>query len=465
MRCHAPKTKAHLERFARDESGVATIFACFMIMMMVLVGGIGVDLMHNEMERTRMQNTLDRAVLAAADLDQTLSPEDVVKDYFVKSGMGDRIPEVRVEGNGTNNRIVTARAATTSPVQFMHLMGVNSLPVRATTQAVEGISDVEISLVLDISGSMGRNQKMKNLRQASTTFSQLLLNNDTRDKISLSIVPYSEHVSVGPDLFEELSVNQRHGYSHCIDLPESAYNTVRMDTSQTQTQLQHFQWFDSWANNVDNNPNCPTKKHQQITTFTQNRGEVQRSIGKLSSLGNTATYQGVKWAAALLDPSMRPVVQRMASKRAADTAFIGRPAAYDDPETLKTIVLMSDGRNTESYRIKEAEYDTQEDIDHWRQNNLFHYLRNNVPTNEHDDYYYLKTSRTKGDNLLGQICSAAKDKGIVIWTVGFEIDDHGANVLEACASSPSHFFRVEGADLEDAFRSIALQVRQLRLTQ
>ena len=62
-------------RFAKEEDGMITIFACFMILMMLMVGGIGVDMMRHEMERTRLQAVSDRAVLAAADLDQTLNPK------------------------------------------------------------------------------------------------------------------------------------------------------------------------------------------------------------------------------------------------------------------------------------------------------------------------------------------------------------------------------------------------------
>jgi hypothetical protein len=39
--------------------------------------------------RTSLQNTLDRATLAAASLSQQLDAEDVVTDYFDKAGLAD----------------------------------------------------------------------------------------------------------------------------------------------------------------------------------------------------------------------------------------------------------------------------------------------------------------------------------------------------------------------------------------
>lgn len=52
--------------FSKSEDGSITIFACFMILIMMTICGIGVDMMRHEMERTRLQAVSDRAVLAAA---------------------------------------------------------------------------------------------------------------------------------------------------------------------------------------------------------------------------------------------------------------------------------------------------------------------------------------------------------------------------------------------------------------
>ena len=58
------RSKEFFASFGRKEDGAITIFACFMVFMMLMVCGIAVDLMQNEMMRTRVQNTLDRAILA-----------------------------------------------------------------------------------------------------------------------------------------------------------------------------------------------------------------------------------------------------------------------------------------------------------------------------------------------------------------------------------------------------------------
>lgn len=51
-----------------------------------MVAGLAVDLARLEYRRTAMQNTLDRAILATADIGQVLKPEDVVEDCFAPPG-------------------------------------------------------------------------------------------------------------------------------------------------------------------------------------------------------------------------------------------------------------------------------------------------------------------------------------------------------------------------------------------
>ena len=55
---------AMLRRFAREEDGLVTLFAILMILLMILLGGVGVDLMRHERERARVQAVADRAVRA-----------------------------------------------------------------------------------------------------------------------------------------------------------------------------------------------------------------------------------------------------------------------------------------------------------------------------------------------------------------------------------------------------------------
>ena len=74
-------------RYHKDEDGSLIIFSLFIFIVMLMFGGIAVDLMLYENRRTHIQNSTDRAVLAAANLNQTVDPKVVVQDYLAKVGI------------------------------------------------------------------------------------------------------------------------------------------------------------------------------------------------------------------------------------------------------------------------------------------------------------------------------------------------------------------------------------------
>ena len=74
--------------FLRSEDGSLIVFGLFVFLLMAVVAGMAVDFMRFETQRTRLQSTLDRAILAASSLDQTADPEYIVMDYFNKAGLG-----------------------------------------------------------------------------------------------------------------------------------------------------------------------------------------------------------------------------------------------------------------------------------------------------------------------------------------------------------------------------------------
>lgn len=461
--------------FAKEEDGVVTAFACLMIFMIVLIGGIGVDMMRHEMERTRIQAVADRAVLAAADLDQELDPEAVVRDYFAKSGMADFVSQVNVD-QGLNYRTVTVDATTTFDTQFMDFLGVPTLDVPGISTAEERVSKVEISMVLDISGSMGRNGRMGNLQVAAGEFLDAVLKDETEDLISINVVPYTAQVNAGETIFSQMNVNRLHDYSFCIDFTDLDFTNPTILAGSTPgaepyEHMQHFdagyRWSGSRSEDSISNPGCPKRSYEEITAFSQNKEALKAQINQFRPRANTAIHLGMKWGVGMLDPAW----QDFNAALGVDQPFLDRPAAYADPdvpesnETLKTIILMTDGENVTTRRIHPDYYSRQSHRVHWSKYPLGYYLNRHVRSRDHWRWRTTKYTPSKADALLSDICDAAKDNNIVIWSIGFEVSDHGADVMRNCASSPSHFFRVEGIEISEAFASIARQINQLRLTQ
>lgn len=526
-----------LHRFGRDESGAVVIFSIFMFICMLMVGGVGIDLMRFERDRMALQNTLDRAVLAAADLDQTQPAEAVVRDYFDKAGVGAYLQSVTVD-EGIGYRSVSAKATSELDTYFLKLFDIDTMSAPASGQAEERIDGIEISLVLDVSGSMGSNQRLTRLRPAAKSFVDTVLASAQEGNVYISVVPYATQVGVGQNLLSKYNVTNEHSYSHCVDFGDSDFNTTEILPTDP---LQRSGHFDPWYNYE--NPYltvCSTNPDTQILPFSNDQNALHDYIDDLEALGATSIDVGMKWGAALLDPGTQPVLSQMITEGSVSGDFEGRPHAYNERTTLKVVVLMTDGENTTQYFLNDGfreglspvwynssrsvsggRYSVQQGSnfwwphtqtweDHaygngtyeeceWRRRNgrwrwtcwdenesgtavqltypeLWNRLSVNWNMNNNmgfDSYRYYNWyddvtdsagSNTK-DARTDAICTAAKDQGIVIFTVGFEAPDRGQNVLRACASSDSHHFDVDGLAIDDAFASIAASIRKLRLVQ
>lgn len=79
-----------------------------------------------------------------------------------------------------------------------------------------------------------------------------------------------------------------------------------------------------------------------------NQTSIASYISRLEAGGNTSIDVGLKWGATLLDPSMGPVLSTFET---GSPLLVTPVAAYDDIETDKIIVLMTDGVNTTEFRL------------------------------------------------------------------------------------------------------------------
>jgi len=307
--------------------------------------------------------------------------------------------------------------------QFMDAMGVETLTVPARSRAEEKVNKVEISLVLDISGSMREGNKMPQLKEAAGVFIDTVLRPENQDLISVNVVPYTAQVNAGAAIMDEMNITRRHDYSSCVDFADQDFDNTWINTSQAYTHMQHFDsgysWNGSSSENAINNPGCPKRSYEEITAFSQNATALKNQINQFQPRANTSIHLGMKWGVAMLDPAFGTIVPALG----VDGAFANR-----------------------------------------RKYPLNWYLNNYVNSYYHSYWKLRKYSPSQADSLLSSVCDAAKAKHIVIWSIGFEVGNHGADVMEDCASSPSHFFRVEGVEITEAFQAIARQINQLKLT-
>lgn len=517
-----------LGRFMRREDGTITTFALMVFILMVAVAGIAIDIMRYETQRVQLQYTLDSAVLAAASVTQPLNPVDVVNNYFEISGLENYRLTTNVE-EGLNFRRVEAYAELEINTFFMHMFGVRVLTSPAEGAAEERIRNVEVSMVLDISGSMGSANRIVNMRSAAREFVTTVLQaneTDSGNLVSISIVPYNGMVNLGEPLENVFTLSNEHTESSCVRFTAAQFTRTNIAMGETVERIAHWDFDDYNEYDDFDSPYCPTDQYGAILPWEHDEDVLHTFISGLQANGWTAIDLGMKMGVALLDPAVRSGLNGLVTAGTIHSDFQNRPANYGDPETIKVVVLMTDGENTNQYDVRQAykrgaspifyhaddnrysvfvasrnqywisngapdqwsgywsstPYDGNDSValswPHLWANYTGRYIAQrflNIPAQQSGDWALynqiysngdqLYAGRTQADNNLRAICDAARAQNILVFTIGFEAPSGGQAVMRYCASSDAHYYDVQGIEISDAFASIARTINQLRLIQ
>jgi Flp pilus assembly protein TadG len=575
----------YAERFFKEEEGTVTVLAFAIFVMFLIMGGIGIDTMRQEMARASLQATLDRAVLAGATAVNNAAARAVIEDYFAKSGQSDYLAaqeagdiDIRL-----NSSKVTARASQTLDTYLMRLSGVDTLTSSGNSTAEVTIPKLEIAMALDVSGSM-MGARIDALRPAAKNFVDSILDSTEPNDAVISVVPFSWGVTPSKEIFEALTVNESHVYSSCIELQDVDFETTTIDPNTPYNQLIYTSREGTTFGDLTTTPlssfldtyyqSCYTQDYFNILPYATTKTALHAKIDSLEAGGSTSNDEGVKWASALLDPAFQPVLQSLQQPvqvpqndgtiltySLVEPALTSVPAVFNESDTLKVIVLMGDGANDSSYRFTNTYRGANSDLFKLTYQQMqFDYLQRNydgrrwygsqyqsfcntsgytciyTPTGEEQVSYYLRRpsdsvmfnvtdggsvswstfnnysastlpgfisrerlswetawglmsprfyrnitgnsgpwnnylgnpiDRAKKDSRLEDICRAAKARGIVIYTIAFEMGSQptGADKIQKCATSINHHYNATTVNIASAFSAIAANVKQLRLTQ
>lgn len=357
------RLKRWVHDFGRDEDGAVVAFTLFVLLLMLASGGIAIDMMRHEMERARLQNTSDSAVLAAAGAPYGSDPKGIVEDYFAKAGMSQYLHEIDDDGIGEDDIVTTLNSSSVSisaslelDTYLMKLSGVDTLGATAASAAEMRIPKLEVALVLDVSGSMGSNSKLTNLKSAAKSFVTSILNGSEPGDTVVSIVPFSWSVTPTNGMFEALAVDVTHNYSTCLKFADNDFNTASIATGNsgfsnggTIDQMVYTSVYGSFDNLSSGWRSCYPEDYMQILPFSISESDLHAKIDSFVASGNTSGHQGMNWGAALLDPSFREITPDLITAGEVDASLTTVPTNYEEAETLKVIVMMGDGKNTTSY--------------------------------------------------------------------------------------------------------------------
>lgn len=437
-----------------DERGsVAIIFGLSIFVLFAMIG-LAVDYARFVNARSQTIAATDAAVLAGARAlqsnggDQTAAVK--VAETYYQQGVKNRIKVVPqsdninfvVTDNGTA-MTTTGNALISTP--FMHLAfglaGTQSktLPLlRANgsdySKAVlavggNGQQSLEVSLMLDITGSMG-GQKLTDMKDAATDLVNIVVWADQSEYTSkIAIIPFSQDVRLPSASYKAAT-----GYSPSTTRPCVVERKVSNGnyTDDAPASGQYVMMHHS--SNTSSSPTCTLASSAELVPLTSNKTTLLNKISGLSAGGSTAGHVGTAWAWYTLSPNWNSL-----------WGSSSQAAAYGTDKLKKIAVLMTDG-----------EYNTQ-------------YTSKGVDDGSNSLTYCPNAANgVCASAQAAAQCTAMKAKGIEIYTVGFQLGGSqiATNTLKNCATDANHFYNSSTGDaLKAAFRDIALKISTLYLSQ
>jgi Flp pilus assembly protein TadG len=233
----------------RDRKGGVALLAAFTLVPLIGFTGLAIDGARAWLVSSRLNTALDAAALAGArniNLAPAQRDAEIAGMFWANFGTGSTIrPDPLTPGHRlgllgasapagltTIERLDanTIRIATSAalPTTFMRIFGFQTLTVSADARARRADLGMEVALVLDVTGSMGRNyapgarndtdfdtgQNIHALRLAARDLVDILYGADangvpreTVPNLWVSVVPYTTTVNVGPQRADWVDFN------------------------------------------------------------------------------------------------------------------------------------------------------------------------------------------------------------------------------------------------------------------
>jgi len=239
-----------LARLARDTGGnTLMIVAAALLPLLAMIGG-GIDMGRGYVVQTRLQHACDAGVLAARKrLGTQAAVDDLVPDEV--AAVGERFFDVNFpDGDyGTEQRqfnlvlendySITGEASIAVPTTLMTIFGYSALPVEVNCRAQITMSNTDVMMVLDTTGSMDwinpgdTVPRIDALRSTVKSFhAQLEANKPHGTRIRYGFVPYSTNVNVGYLLDDDWMVDSW------------SYNSRAAQTSQSPAVNWRYRRYD-----------------------------------------------------------------------------------------------------------------------------------------------------------------------------------------------------------------------------
>lgn len=212
---------------------------------------------------------------------------------------------------------IAVSAEITLPTIIGRVFDVREYRTRLEARSIYAARDIELGMMLDVSGSMG-GTKIHDLRDAAKDLAQIVLDSSrgpTKNKIG--IAPYSNAVNAG--IYANAAtagasnscVTERRGAEAFTDASPFVEPLRRRTTSCTDSK---------------------------VMPLTDDLSQVEAHVDTLNAGGTTAGHLGIAWAWYIVSANW-------SSFWPGNSA----PRTYQDPEVMKAIIIMTDGEFNTAY--------------------------------------------------------------------------------------------------------------------
>lgn len=506
-----------LKNFARDAKGnVAILFGVALIPIMLGVG-IAVDYGRVLIVRERMADAVDAAGLAIGswpgltEAELRTKAQQFFNANYPPSALG-TVGTLNVEFAGDDIKVSVSGAV---PTTIMQLANIDSVNVGATATIRKKERNIEVVLVLDITGSMNSGGKLNAMKNAAIKMVETLFDGKaTSNTLKVGIVPFSAAVNVGTgnqnsgwidtatypnnssiakedfgftngqSAFTLYSQLKNRTWAGCVRERAEPYELT--DDPPTSTSTKWAPYFapdepdnsSSYVNdylsdsNYNSGPNCPggssNAEKRQCYTGKYNANASPSSSGPQYNcppspvMAMTNVQSSVVNAINALSANGYTVIPagllwglRLISP---GTPFT-EGAAYNDDKWVKAIVLLTDGQND----VEQGTNGHNKSI-----YNAFGYAKSGHLGNTNGN-----NAEATLDSKTLAVCSAIKaikdstgGSAVRIYTIGFQVTSASQNLLRSCATKPDMYYNSPtNQELAGVFQDIAQGLSELRIAQ
>lgn len=397
-----------LARFASDRSGGVAVLFGLTALFMFGAAALAVDFAMANRVKARIQAAADAAVLTAGSLlNATDETRKARGEVVFAANLDSTVPAsiaIAIAGG-----MVTATAEYDMPTYFMRLFDRDQIDVTVSSAApVVTQGEAEVVLVLDFSDSMVDADKYVRMKDAANLLLDIISDNGANTNVKVGLVPFAAMVHADLDAAD---IRGDVSWNGCTQDRRHPANT----TDETPSGLDDTKWGE-----ITSSHDCADMDSRglKVVPLSSDLGMVRGKLNAMQPHMWTHIALGAEFGWHVLSPN-EPFSEGV---------------AYDDPRTVKAMVLLTDGMQT-------------------------------APGWGADG----NKSVANAEQNLTDICEGMKAKAIQVYTVGYDLSDPDTLARLSSCAGPGRFFHATdvATGLSASFGAIAQQIKitMLRLTQ